>query len=346
MNQFDIHAVAFATPLLLAMFFFFLRKKYISMIVCGFLALLTKEQVGLTVGFFGLFIFYTKIIQRNSKEKTPAWVIFPLLFGFFWFLFSMMWMIPHFRKSLHFGMEYFQDYGNSTPQILLGMLSNPILLLQTIFRKESLDYLVLLLSPLGFFSLLSPLYLCIALPELMMNLISKNESMRTIYFQYSAVLIPFIFISSLYGYVQLQTFFKQKKWIQYGGMLLIVLCTFWTSYLYSPLFYSQTREINSFILPAKESTEAFIWKDKLADERIKVMASGNIAPVLASRRYLYNFSSAYDLAYYVVLSVDNVYTGYGYQTSIPAYEALKKDKRFQLVYQKGLFEVYKKVTKL
>lgn len=346
MNQFDIHAVAFATPLLLAMFFFFLRKKYICMMVCAFLAILTKEQVGLTVSFFGFFLFIATMKEKKKERFTNWWSALFLLSGFLWFIISMIWIIPHYRQSLHFALPYFQEYGDSTTKILLGMITKPILVFQAVFRKESLDYLVLLLSPLGFFSLLSPFYLCIAFPELMMNLISKNESMRTIYFQYSAVLIPFIFISSLYGYVQLQTFFKQKKWIQYGGMLLIVLCTFWTSYLHSPLFYSQTREINSFILPAKESAEAFVWKDKLANETIKIMASGNIAPVLASRRYVYNFSSAYDLADYVVLSVSNVYNGYGYQTSIPAYEALKKDSRFQLIYQKELFEVYKKITKL
>ena len=348
-NQFDFHAVVLATPLLLFMYFFYLKKKYIVSLLIALTVMLTKEQVGLTIAFFGIYIILQNIIQVirdkknkfNNKEFVFGAIL--ILIGVAWFGVSMMIIIPYFRSGAHFALNYFGDFGDSPKGIFVGLMSKPILIFQYLFRKDAYDYLYTLSGPVGFLSILSPLHLLIATPELAINLISKSGAMRNIYFHYTTVTTPFIMISGIYGLnngMKLSNLLTKYTKVL---VLVLVLSVFYFSHKYSPLPYSLHPETHPFNRPAKERFDVYHWQKKLINENIKVMVTGHIAPLFASRRYLYNFSAQYALADYVVLSQDDVYNGYENNISQPAYEKLVKDIRFINIYKNALFEVYKKI---
>lgn len=343
-NNFDFHAVALATPFLLCMFYFFLKQQYKVSIIFVVLSLLAKEQVGLTISFFGLYAM-AQIYFKKQKEKRNL-IFFGLttfLIGILWFFVSMKLIIPHFRSGLHFALGYFGDFGDSTTSVFVGFIKKPNLVFQYIFRKDTVDYLFSLLGPLGLLSLLAPIQLLIATPELAINTLSKSGAMRNIYFHYTAVITPFIFISGLYGFQRLISFIKNEKKYVWLIIVFFTTCSLYFSFTLSPLPYSAKRAIHPISWPAKESEDTFIWQKKLENDSIKVMSTGHIAPVLASRRYFYNFSSRYDLADYIVLSVDEVYNSLDTVTWKPAYEKLQNDPRFAVVYKNQNFEVYKKI---
>lgn len=343
-NNFDFHAVALATPLLLCMFYFFLKQKYKTSIIFAILSLLTKEQVGLTISFFGLYAI-AQIYFKKKKEKRNL-IFFGLatfIIGVLWFFISMKLIIPHFRSSLHFALGYFGDFGDSTASVLVGFIKKPNLVFQYVFRKDTIDYLFSLLGPLGLASLLAPIQLLIVTPELAINILSKSGAMRNIYFHYTAVITPFVFISGLYGFKTLISFINNDKKYARPIIMLFTICSIYFSFTLSPLPYSARREIHPIQWPAKESKDAFVWQKKLENDSIRVMATGHIAPVLTSRRYFYNFSSRYDLADYIVLSVDEVYNSLDTATWKPVYEKLQNDLRFTVVYKNQNFEVYKKI---
>lgn len=343
-NHFDFHAVVLATPLLLGIYYFFIRRSYFVAGVFIILALLSKEQVGLTLFFFGLFALMTARTVSH-KERTRL-ILFSLLTCFvsiLWFGLSMKVIIPYFRSESHFALKYFGDFGDSAGSIFTGLMKNPFLILQYILRKDTYEYLYQVLGPLGFLSLLSPLHLFIALPEFAINLISKSGAMRNIYFHYTAVLTPFIFISGMYGakhFISLSKAVKRYNWI---FIALLAVCPLYFSYIYSPLPYALRKEIAPFSPATVEQEEAIVWQKELMDPHLKIMATGHMGPLFASRRYFYNFSEHYYLADYIVLSAKEAYNSFEGDKVRTAYEKLQNDDRFSLIYKNNSFEVYKKI---
>lgn len=342
-NQFDFHAVVLATPLLLCMFYFYLKRKYTISVLYAFAALLTKEQVGLTVAFFGLFVLLQNCIQIKKKLFNKREFIFAgivIASGIMWFVISMNDIIPFFRKGAHFAIDYFGDFGDSPKNVFAGLINKPALILQYVFRRDTYEYVYNMLGPLGFLSVFAPFHLFISAPEFAINLLSKSGAMRNIYFHYTAIITPFVMISAIYGFKFLM------QWVhRYIGLLIAlnVACILYFSATLSPLPYSVSREIHPFIWPVRERFEAFEWQSKLANENLRIMATGHMGPVFSSRRYFYNFSEKYGLADYIVLSTDEVYNSSDSDAWKPAYEKLIVDNRFSLVYKNQNFEVYKKI---
>src|SRR5690606_1135174 len=66
-NTFEFHAVTLATFFMLAMFYYWLEKKYKTSFIYLILSLLTKEQVGMTTAFFGLYILYEEYKHHRLK---------------------------------------------------------------------------------------------------------------------------------------------------------------------------------------------------------------------------------------------------------------------------------------
>jgi len=343
-NHFDFHAVALATPLLLCVYYFFLKRKYGWSLLFAGLAILSKEQVGLTLCFFGLYVLL--IALRGEKKERKNMMIFGLFISFIslsWFIISMKFIIPYFRKGAHFALDYFGDFGDSTTSVFIGLFKNPGIVFQYIFRKDTAEYMYSILGPLGFISLLSPLNLLIALPELAINLISKSGAMRNIYFHYTAVITPFVFISGLFGFKRLISWMKNGRQYTWFFIALLIISTLFFSYSFSPLPYSMRKEVHPILWPSKEMDDARIWQKKLENDSLKVMATGHIAPLFTSRRYFYNFSIRFDLADYIVLSTDEVYNSGDSSNLKPIYMKLLKDIRFMRIYKNLTFEVYKKI---
>ena len=191
----------------------------------------------------------------------------------------MLIIIPYFRGSNHFALNYYEDF------------------LKSLFHIDSLRYLFFLLGPTTFLSLLSPLHLLIALPEFGINLLSNNWNMRNIVFHYTSVIQPFVFISAIYGVKK----FNNKRLAIVGIIILLFSLLF--SYFIGPLPYSMARDIHPFLYPQKERTDAAFWKNLLKNKQLKISVTGHMAPLFSSRRYFYNFSKDYYLADYVVLNI-------------------------------------------
>lgn len=314
-NIFEFHAVTLATTTLLFMFYFWLVKKYKWSFFFFILSIFAKEQVALTTLFFGMYAFY-----HNRRDKINVkYSLLIAIASVIWFAASMLVIIPYFRGGNHFALNYYTDFWKS------------------LFHIDTLRYFFLLLGPMTFLSLLSPLHLFIALPEFGINLLSNNWNMRNIVFHYTSVIQPFVFISAIYG--------LKKINIKYLLVMVMVILSssLLFSYFIGPLPYSMLRDIHPFLYPQKERTEAAFWKNLLKNKQLKISVTGHMAPLFSSRRYFYNFSKDYYLADYVVLNIDEIYNYPEKDTLIPAYEKLRKDKRFRHIYKNENLEVYKKI---
>jgi uncharacterized membrane protein len=87
-------------------------------------------------------------------------------------------LIPFFREGAdpHY-TRYFGKFGNSMGEIILGMVSQPSLVIEELVTVSSVSYLLALLLPLAFLPLLSPARFGVAVPIL--GLLCLNEIVKS-----------------------------------------------------------------------------------------------------------------------------------------------------------------------
>jgi len=380
-NNFDFHAVTLATTFLLAMYYFWMKKKYGLSLAFAIMSILTKEQVGLTVAFFGIYAIinsYTShtqfsfaslkkhIVQLGSVHKLSIFIkkndlcfgLGILSIGLIWVAVSMFVIIPYFRMGDHFGTKYFSYLSNA-----------PWKAIPVIFRYETIHYASLLLAPLGFLSLFAPFQLLIALPDAVMNILADNDNMRNIYFHYGSVITPFIFISAIYaahsfittkfevlrnvvGFI-VDRFELPKKSLKKfvciinnpeKTIMYVLVGAIAVSSLYmSPLPWGHHRDMYPWHpFPAKYQ-DIKLWKMYLEDDMIKVSSTGHLAPHFASRRYFYNFAEGYDDASYVVIDRHDITRGFQSDLKYTEYQNILRDFRYIKMYDTNGIEVFKRL---
>src|SRR3990167_6216236 len=322
-NIYDFHAVTLATTLLLFMFYFWLKKRYYLSFLFLILSLMTKEQVSLTTAFFGLYVLYSSSLSRSSSRfhsNDKVFSLTVLITSVVWFIGSIFVVIPYFRGGHHFALARYSDFGDTPSNVLLGFFKNPLTIIQRVFHPDTYRYLLFLLGPVGFLSLLSLPVFLIATPEFAINLLSKNWNMRNVIYQYTAVIQPFIFISAIYGAKAVIDYAKKRHNLKFIE-----------------------KYIHPFVYPQEERVIVREWAAKLKNDNVSVTTTGQLSPFFTNRRYFYNFSPDYHLADYVVLRLNEIYNYPEKKILIPVYEQLVRDPNYMPVYKVENFEVYKKI---
>lgn len=336
-NKFDFHGVALATTLILGVAYFWLTKRYGWTLLFAVLAMITKEQVGLTIAMMGLlglgYSFY--------RNRQPSWIGATLFAGgIAWFFFSLKVMMPAFRtEGYHFALNYFAAFGDDPLEIITTVLTNPLLVWEQIANLQTATYLYELLLPVGFLPLLAPLVAAVMLPELGIILLSANDNMRNIYFHYTAVLTPVVFLSTI---AAAQTLVKRGVSIKAISAVLLATGVF-AAATYGPLPFSKERDIHPFTHEQENITIILDWQERLSDESLKIASSNKLAPFFTSRQYFYQMSVHYDRADYVIVDPEEVYNAFGRETAIPGYEKMLEDPRYEQIFDQGGIEVYQRI---
>ncbi len=361
-NIFDFHGVTLATTFLLWMVYLWMEKKYVASFVFFAASLLSKEQVGFTTALFGLYVLLNskfQIPQINSfgifrgkpiskqipkKKKNVVFSILVIVFSLLWVALSFLVIIPYFRGGNHFAVSRYGDFGDSPIRIIIGIIKSPYSVFRYVINLDTLNYLIILLGPLSFLSLLSPLQLVISLPEFAINLLSNSWGMKSIIYHYTAVITPFVFLSAIYGAQKILKINPlaggQRSKIVIG--ILIVSSLLFT-YFKGPLPFMKEQEIHPLKYPQQSMKEITLWAKTLKDTSIKISATGQIAPFFSSRQYLYVFSKHYNVADYVVVTLNEIYNYPEKDMLIPAFNTLQKDLMFKRIYKGDNVEVYKKI---
>lgn len=365
-NLFDFHPVVLATPLLLFMIYFSLKRKFILMYLMILLSLLTKEHTGLVVLFFGLYLLWKKSSfakashfaeaprdESEDKEKKHGLVL--IIIGAVFFITTVSLIIPYFRQESHFALKYFSNFGDSPKSILIGLVKNPWSVLLTLLKVDRLNYIRKLLLQHGIFVIFSPIQLLVALPEIMINALSSTKNMRNIYFHYNSLTVPFVLFSAVYG-LKIMTEKISKKY------QIVFWIIFWCSALLSIYFYNPLplKFLKQPYWWGKINTEKLNvvrdWQNKLGDS-IKVASTPKLAPFFTGRKFYLNFLfdpayagmkvsdndiiskiDQYNLADYVVINTLEVKTGLAKRF----YENLVDNSNYVLVFNEEEIEIYKR----
>jgi uncharacterized membrane protein/pimeloyl-ACP methyl ester carboxylesterase/uncharacterized membrane protein YbhN (UPF0104 family) len=337
-NLYDFHPVTLGTTFLLGVFYFLYKKRYFWFTIFLILAGITKEQVWLTVSLIGIYL----ILINFKKKKNYFLILFGLLISIvsvliFYYLISIA--IPAIRGSNHFALAYFSEFGDSPLGIIKNMLFSPLKTFSLVFHESQILYLAQLLLPLGFLSFLAPLFLIFATPDLGINLLSNNAQLHQIYYQYSATISPFVFISAIYGI----RFFREK-FSKINSKIIYVFIIFfsiWGAYLYGPLPGASHPNLDMFTkrLENKKNIDKFLSN---IPQQYSIAATNNVGSHLSHRQKLFTIPVGIDRAEMIVFLLNDQYAQPSLATQIEMAKKLEKDKNYIQIFKDGDFVVFEK----
>ncbi|MCX5713528.1 MAG: DUF2079 domain-containing protein [Candidatus Omnitrophica bacterium] len=307
----DFHPECFMVPLLFWCCYFVIIKK--DGLFCGSLFLLAfcKEDAVLYVVAFGLFIF---IIQRRYLLGLSLCVM-----GIALWIMETKLFIPFFNPKCVYTYVDRLPFGPSYTANIKGVIYEPMRFLSIIFTPQKLEYCLKMFGPLGFMSFLSPAhYILIALP-LLRNLLPQDINFSGYYnitSHYTAGLIPFIFVSAIYGSNLIIRRLKVKNIALHLSLFIIFSSLF---------FFSKTDgyKLSRFISTIKkEGTLRKLSHLKGIPQNASVAANFNLVPHLAHRKYIFEWNPAaksMSIAEYIVIDKDLL--GYIVKADLPKVES-------------------------
>lgn len=322
---FDFHAVSLSTTFLLATSYFFIRKKYALFTLFLFLSVLCKENIYLIGALFGL-----GLILR--KKWSYGVILSGVCLGVFTFL--MIKLIPQSRGTEHFALSYLSYLGDKPTKIVANVFLKPYLLFPLVFNFQTLQYYYELFVTTGFLALIAPTYLIFALPDLAINTLSTNQNLRSYQFHYGATIIPFIYVSTIYGIKKILNF-KKSKTIQTVLVYYLFAITLITTWNFSNLPGAKNADYFPFV-QQKGDIEYINNAINSIPLAAKVSATNNIGAHLSQRESIYVLPRGIDMADYLVFYKENLDLAKSYEANPKYLEVAHRED----------FWVFKKISSL
>lgn len=199
---FDFHTDHLIIPVMMIFYAYLEGKKCLlrndKLIVASLagVMMLIKEPLILAASMLGLIVF--------SKTKNKSFGIFLFLLGIGLSYIVMTRIIPAANANLGWSSETFAKgpfsyLGNNLGKIVINMFTRPQIWINRVIEWPKIKYLIFIFAPLGFVSLLKPLYLLPIIPILAISMLSTLENYYTIYYHYTAPLIIPIFVAFVHG---------------------------------------------------------------------------------------------------------------------------------------------------
>ena len=190
-NWLEFHPVTLAPTFLMAAFYYLIAGRIGWYSCFALLAASCKEEMGLLLFMVGL---YALLFLRRYRTG-----LLTMIFALSWSLTAVLVIQQHFADgNIHWGRY---DYLGATPlDKVMGLFTQPELVLMQVQRAGVLRYLQELLQPIGFTALLAPEVLVLALPSLAINLLADFPPMHQVYeLIYVAPLVPFVMVAGVMG---------------------------------------------------------------------------------------------------------------------------------------------------
>ena len=228
MNLFDFHPETIGLTLILFAFLAIDRKRTGWFYVCCIGAAFCKEDMALAVLVLGILVYFL-YDKRAGKIVTIGSTLY--------FLVMVFILIPRLGPA---GYQYagrLEQFGKTPLEAAKNFFLHPLRTINIIATRENLRYIFDLLLPVAFLSLFAPIFLIPAIPAFVINMISSFQYQHTILNQYTAGIVPFIFIALVFGLRRVKNWadgsFRPK--LVLGSLAaVIVLCALAGNFYYSP----------------------------------------------------------------------------------------------------------------
>jgi uncharacterized membrane protein len=321
------HSVSIAIPLILFAIWFLDEERLVLFAVFALLAASTKEEIAASVGCLGLWYAFRR------RRWGIGLSIFAL--GLTVSLINFLVIIPHFSPSgaSAFAGRY-QQVGGTPRGILHTAVTHPVAIVDAVATWHKLFYVVLLLAPFLGLWLLEPLLLLGAIPDLVINLLSATPNQTTVYWQYTAGIVPFVLAASIVGASKLK---RKPDAISRAALVAVVFFSFFS--IVSPIYRIAVLDLGHVLRPdptraAKSHALALI------PPGVPVSASNKLGGLLSERRFIYIFPSRRKAAWVIVDAGDRSHADR--QTYRRNIAAIDGSPDWRVVYRSHGIEVLRK----
>ncbi|MBN2303124.1 MAG: DUF2079 domain-containing protein [Anaerolineae bacterium] len=282
MNRWDFHEIAPAATFFAFAFDAADRRAWRETDIWLILALLCKEEIGLNVAFFGLYMWL-----RYDRPRLPC--LMWLFSGTAWFVIHAFVVFPNLRgadNGLPIHANRYNWLIHGTPRGIWDYLTGPDL-------GRKLGYLFKILAPLAFVPLIVPPVLLPALPTIGLNLLSSYGQQFNIYMHYQAPVIPTLIVAAMFGAANLRDRIQRRSWRfvpktrimpVIGGVLLLASLGMWLAI--NPL-WGDPGDSAIFGWDSGAHLNALREVEDLIPPDACVVADNNIEPVYSVRRETY-----------------------------------------------------------
>jgi uncharacterized membrane protein len=185
--NYDVHEITFAVPLFLWAILFLQCRRAGPMLVTLLLAMLFKEDAGVSACFLGA---YAIVFQRRFHVGAAV-----ILLGVLWVVVGTNIIVPYYGGNHAHTMIRYSALGDDWIELLLSPLWRPATFFGIVFSRTTAEYLVMVLAPFAFLPLLSPKALVLAIPPLAENVLSGQAAMRSGQYHYEALLLPGLYLA-------------------------------------------------------------------------------------------------------------------------------------------------------
>lgn len=329
-NLYDFHSVTLATTFFLGAFYFIFKKKYGAMLILLVLAAITKEQVWVITGLTGAYLFFA------HKKRLLGASIF--LISFFIFYILIWYLMPQSLGKEHFAVSYYSDFGDSPLKIIGNIFLSPLKTLQTLLLPDRLLFIKQIFLPLGYLSFFAPLFLIFAGPDLAIDLLSANPPLHQIYYQYSATITPFVFISAIFAVKFIRSKIPQIPYNAFS--LMLILLTLISAYDFGPLPFAKRPSINTYRRPLPERAIMDEYISSLSPDE-KISATNNIGAHLSHRRNIYVVPQGLDIADRVIFLTSRSIN----QREKRALGEIQSDPDYIPIFKSAGFLVFKRIRR-
>jgi uncharacterized membrane protein len=255
-----------------------LRRQYGWMALGLAIALLSKEDMSLTVIAFGIYIL---LIQRNIKVGSAT-----LAAGIAWFILVPFVLLPSLMttdqtEGYQHANSAYSYLGTSLPEIVQTVSRDPGRLLQYAGQPERLQAVFNFLWPSAFLFLLAPEIAFFLLPHFGFLLTSTGEPMGRLQAWYPSVLVIMLFWAVAVGIARLPA-----RWRRVAlAALLVVSFGAWVT---TSELWPGTKFDRSLYQVSAHDRQVAAQLAKLPEDAI-IMAQDPLVPHLSHRQDIYMF---------------------------------------------------------
>jgi uncharacterized membrane protein len=289
-NLFDFHPEVMAIPAILGAILAAKLDKIIWFCLAIIWVLGCKDALALTVAAMGFWLFFF--------EKKRTYGAIALFLGVAWFIIVVQGIIPYFKAGDGpGGVGRYGYLGDSVYEIILNLFLKPNLVFGRVFSIKTLEYFLLLFSPVILW--LSPQKLApliVGIPVLTKNILSNIDAQRDLIHQYSLPIIPFLILAVIYcladeknclGRIIITRFNslpRVKKHFSKSEKLLEYMIIVWS--IIGFLALAKFGYFGSRYLEQLETWTANREAIQLVTPGVNVLTTANLAPHLSHREVI------------------------------------------------------------
>lgn len=276
----------FYIPIIVATFYFYIKRNYRYFLICFILTILTRDEGIFVILMYPILELLNAFLLKKKKElalfddklRIKQYIVIPILsiVAYFFFIsFLLKKLFIQITGYDHIRLFLFSKFGDNPIEVAIYMITHPFeIIKEYVFNAQKNGFFMKeMFLPLLFLPFIGFQGLILALPTLFLYLlfdypdklsISSPYSLTTAGVRYLTFFLSYFIIATILAIRNMQIWIKNKKYFQYTAVGLLTVIIF-INLKNSPMplpFSSKVNKKRFSITPRDEKIKTILKKVK------------------------------------------------------------------------------------